>query len=70
MNEDNLQFAKWMEASFLDDADVAAKLGSSEQYIYALRKGYKAITDGFRWRFARAYGYDFAVKLLDKEPTP
>jgi hypothetical protein len=55
---------QWMAATQTSPTELADRLGYDYTYIWMIRVGQRDITDSFRWRFAGAYGYEAAVRVL------
>ena len=63
------QLAKWMDAMQIGDQELANKLGINRSYVALMRTGRRNMSDGFRWRFANAYGFDQARRILGETPV-
>lgn len=58
------KLAAWMEIEGMTDRQLAEKLGMDTSYIWMVRTGARDVSDGFRWRFGRVFGFDLAAKVL------
>lgn len=65
----NQKFNAWCVIEGKTDRVLAETLGLDPSYVWLLRKGQRQITDAVRWKFAEAYGYETALKVLG-EPEP
>ena len=63
-NAANERLASWMIGQQMTDAELGAKLNLHPTYVFMMRKGDREISNGFRWRFAQAYGLDMANRVL------
>ena len=63
------KLAAWMELEGLTDRQLAERLRMDASYIWMLRTGTRPISDGFRWRFGRAYGFELATKIFAESAT-
>lgn len=61
------KLAAWMYSEDMTDRALAERLNMDPSYIWMLRTGARQISDGFCWRFGREFGFDLAVKLLDRQ---
>ena len=55
----------WQQIEGLSDAQLAKMLSVDRSYIWQMRTGKRAVTDAIKWRFARRFGYELAVKLFE-----
>lgn len=60
----NERLAQWMAGQQMTDAELGAKLSLHPTYVFMMRKGDREMSNGFRWRFAQAYGLDMATRVL------
>ena len=60
----NERLAQWMSSQQMTDSELGAKLDLHPTYVFMLRKADREISNGFRWRFAQAYGMELAARVL------
>lgn len=57
----------WMAAHHMTKEDLAAAVGLSSNMIWRITSGNREVSDNFRWRFGKTFGFDTALRLLEDE---
>lgn len=60
---------EWMQRNGYTNRTLAAELGFTYDLIYMLTAGKRSITDGFRWRFAKRFGWEEAQAIFGSMPS-
>ena len=58
------QLIEWMQLNGHTNSSLAAAMGYSYEYIYKLAAGERPVTEGFRWRFAKTFGWEEAQRVF------
>lgn len=67
------QLTTWMQSNGHTNCSLAMAMGYSYEYIYKLTTGERPVTEGFRWRFARTFGWEEVQRVFgdaESEPIP
>lgn len=64
MNETQ-RLKQWIDEHGFDVARLAEVTGDSYSNVYLMTTGRRPINDGFRWRFAVAFGWQEASHVFD-----
>lgn len=62
--EEQLRLRKWMILSGIGTNKLADMIGVDPSLVSYVVNGHRRVTDGFRWRFAQAFGVRLAIQLL------
>jgi transcriptional regulator with XRE-family HTH domain len=60
-------FAQWCKIMGYTDRHVGDKMGVDPALVWRVRKGERQPTDGFAWRFGRAFGFELAQRFFEPE---
>lgn len=60
----NRMLDAWAVIEGKTNSMMARDMGIDQSYVWLLRHGQRPITDAVRWKFAKAYGYEVALKVL------
>ena len=60
----NERLALWMTGQQMTDKELGEKLNLDPTYVWMMRAGTREMSNGFRWRFAQAYGMELATRVL------
>ena len=61
----NKKLNEWISACHLSRRELADSLGLSSNYIWRLLSGNREVSDGFRWKFGKKYGFKVAENVLE-----
>lgn len=71
---DRERLNQWMEQNRHNCRTLAEMTGETRQSVYGFTSGNRPISDGFKWRFAAAFGLDQAQRVFadasQAEPLP
>lgn len=58
------QLVEWMEHNGYSNRTLAEALDLSYDLLYKVTTGERQPSEGFRWRFAKRFGFDVAERLF------
>lgn len=59
---------QFMQENDLSQAELARRLGCSDELISMVLSGKRTLTNNLRWRFAEVFGFDTAQRVFGSEP--
>jgi len=60
-------FAQWVKIMGYTDRQVGEKMGIDPALVWRVRNNKREPTDGFAWRFGKAYGFELAQRFFAPE---
>jgi len=64
------KLSSWMEAEGINVPELARRVGLHRSYVFLIVKGTRPATGGFKWRFAREFGWENADRVFFSGDRP